>query len=190
MVEMLETAAILRNATRRSLVLFDEVGRGTSTYDGLAIARAVVEQLHARPERAAKTLFATHYHEMTQLANFLPRVRNLSVAATEQDGRVVFLHRIVEGGADRSYGIHVAELAGMPAAVIQRAREVLAELEAARDAAGRRPRTRRSAEQLSLLAGPSPLEAELAALDLDGMTPLQALNRLYELKAKARGEDV
>ena len=97
MVEMLETAAILRGATRRSLVLFDEVGRGTSTYDGLAIARAVVEHLHARPERAAKTLFATHYHEMTQLATTLPRVRNFSVAVTEQDGQVVFLHRIVAG---------------------------------------------------------------------------------------------
>ena len=129
MVEMLETAAILRSATRRSLVLFDEVGRGTSTYDGLAIARSVVEYLHARPERAAKTLFATHYHEMTQLANTLPRVRNFSVAVTEQEGHVVFLHRIVPGGADRSYGIHVAELAGMPAGVITRAREVLASLE-------------------------------------------------------------
>lgn len=105
MVEMLETAAILRNASQRSLVLFDEVGRGTSTYDGLAIARAVVEYLHAVPQRSAKTLFATHYHEMTQLAASLPHVRNFSVAVSEQDGEVVFLHRIVAGGADRSYGI-------------------------------------------------------------------------------------
>ncbi len=168
MVEMLETAAILRGATRRSLVLFDEVGRGTSTYDGLAIARAVVEYLHARPERAAKTLFATHYHEMTQLAATLPRVRNFSVAVTEQDGQVVFLHRIVAGGADRSYGIHVAELAGMPAPVIERAREVLAALEAARrDGAGGAA----SAGAAAAAAGaqtPSAVEAELAALDLDG----------------------
>jgi len=185
MVEMLETAAILRGATRRSLILFDEVGRGTSTYDGLAIARAVVEHLHARPQRAAKTLFATHYHEMTALAESLPRVRNQSVAVTEQDGKVVFLHRIVDGGADRSYGIHVAELAGMPVPVIERAREVLAALEAAgRDGASRR----QLAPQLPLLATqvPSELEAALAELDLDALTPLQALTRLYELKARLR----
>jgi len=184
MVEMLETAAILRGATRRSLVLFDEVGRGTSTYDGLAIARAVVEHLHARPERAAKTLFATHYHEMTQLAQTLPRVRNYSVAVTEQEGSVVFLHRIVPGGADRSYGIHVAELAGMPAPVIERAREVLRSLEeAARNGAGRR---RATAPQLPLIAqaSASEVEAALAALEPDALTPLQALTKLYELKAK------
>ena len=187
MIEMLETAAILRNATRRSLVLFDEVGRGTSTYDGLAIARAVVEYVHARPERAAKTLFATHYHEMTELAAALPRVRNQSVAVTEQEGRVVFLHRIVPGGADRSYGIHVAELAGMPAPVINRAREVLAALEdVARDGALPPRRRAASAPQLPL-ATPSPVEAALSALDLDGVTPIEALNRLYELKAKLDG---
>ena len=162
MVEMLETAAILRGATRRSLILFDEVGRGTSTYDGLAIARAIVEHLHARPERAAKTLFATHYHEMTALAQALPRVRNQSVAVTEQEGSVVFLHRIVDGGADRSYGIHVAELAGMPAPVIERAREVLKTLE---DASKDGPPSRRPsapAPQLSFLdaqPGPSAVEA-------------------------------
>jgi DNA mismatch repair protein MutS len=186
MVEMLETAAILRNATRRSLVLFDEVGRGTSTYDGLAIARAVVEYLHAAPERAAKTLFATHYHEMTQLVATLPRVRNFSVAVTEQEGRVVFLHRIVPGGADRSYGIHVAELAGMPAPVIARAREVLTTLEdAARNGATSAKRRSEPAPQLPLLGvTSSAVEEELRALDLDGLTPLQALTRLYELRAK------
>jgi DNA mismatch repair protein MutS len=192
MVEMLETAAILRNATRRSLVLFDEVGRGTSTYDGLAIAQAVVEYLHARPGSAAKTLFATHYHEMTRLAATLPRVRNFSVAVTEQEGQVVFLHRIVPGGADRSYGIHVAELAGMPSALIERAREVLAGLEAdgmkrgSRSAAARRGLS----PQLSLIpAASSAIEADLRALDLDGLTPLQALNKLYELRARARSEN-
>ena len=182
MVEMLETAAILRNATRRSLVLFDEVGRGTSTYDGLAIARAVVEYLHALPLRAAKTLFATHYHEMIQLADSLPRARNFSVAVSEQEGDVVFLHRIVAGGADRSYGIHVAELAGMPAAVIENARSILAALE--------KPSKRNhghsggeTAPQLSLLPPPSPIAAEIEALDPDSFTPLQALEKLYELKA-------
>jgi DNA mismatch repair protein MutS len=188
MVEMLETAAILRSVTRRSLVLFDEVGRGTSTYDGLAIARAVVEHLHARPERAAKTLFATHYHEMIELAKTLPRVRNQSVAVTEQDGQVVFLHRIVEGGADRSYGIHVAELAGMPRPVIERAREVLASLEDARLNGKKRPA---AAPQLALMLQQperSDVEAELASLDVDALTPREALQRLYELQAKARGE--
>jgi DNA mismatch repair protein MutS len=189
MVEMLETAAILRGATRRSLILFDEVGRGTSTYDGLAIARAVVEHLHARPERAAKTLFATHYHEMTALAQALSRVRNQSVAVTEQEGRVVFLHRIVDGGADRSYGIHVAELAGMPTPVIERAREVLKTLEdASKDGA---PSRRRDvpAPQLSFLdaqPGPSAVEAALAEVDPDALTPLQALTKLYELRSKLR----
>ena len=114
MVEMVETAAILHNATPRSLLIFDEIGRGTSTYDGMAIARAVVEFMHNRPDAAAKTLFATHYHELTELASFLPRVRNYNVAVAEEQGRVVFLHRILPGGADRSYGIHVAQLAGLP----------------------------------------------------------------------------
>jgi DNA mismatch repair protein MutS len=187
MVEMLETAAILRGATNRSLVLFDEVGRGTSTYDGLAIARSVVEYLHARPEQAAKTLFATHYHEMTALAATLPRVRNFSVAVVEQEGKVVFLHRIVPGGADRSYGIHVAELAGMPAPVVLRAREVLATLEAAASRGAARKAPQAPQPSLPLLSAPSAVESELAALDLDGLTPLQALTKLYELKAKARG---
>jgi DNA mismatch repair protein MutS len=187
MVEMLETAAILRNATPRSLVVFDEVGRGTSTYDGLAIARAVVEYLHARPDRAARTLFATHYHEMTALASTLPRVRNFSVAVMEQDGQVVFLHRIVPGGADRSYGIHVAELAGLPGAVVQRAREVLASLEAA-GRNGRRPPPAPQPALPLLAPGPTGLEAELASLDLDSLTPLEALNKLYELRSRARGD--
>jgi len=114
LVEMLETASILHNASRRSLLLFDEIGRGTSTYDGMAIARAVVEFLHHRPEVAAKTLFATHYHELVELASFLPRVKNYNVVVTEEEGRVVFLHRILPGGADRSYGIHVASWPGCP----------------------------------------------------------------------------
>ena len=189
MVEMIETAAILRNATRRSLVVFDEVGRG-STYDGLAIARAVVEHLHARPERAAKTLFASHYHEMTRLADLLLRLRNFSVAVTEQEGRVVFLYRILPGGADRSYGIHVAELAGMPASVIERAREVLGALEE-EDRAAPNPGYLPASEalkQLPLVGSSSGLDQALADLDPDEMTPIQALTRLYELRARARRE--
>ncbi|MGA2286005.1 MAG: DNA mismatch repair protein MutS [Dehalococcoidia bacterium] len=187
MVEMLETANILHNATPRSLVILDEIGRGTSTYDGMAIARAVVEYLHNRSERAAKTLFATHYHELVALAQTLPKVKNYNVAVTEEGGKIVFLHRIVPGGADRSYGIHVAELAGLPKAVVQRAHDVLAALES--QANGRRPSARSrqaAAEQLPLLASPSPLLEELARLDVDAMTPLEAITKLYDLREKAR----
>jgi DNA mismatch repair protein MutS len=191
MVEMLETASILHNATPRSLIILDEIGRGTSTYDGLAIARAVVEYLHTNSERAAKTLFATHYHELVELAGFLPRVKNYNVAVTEEGGRVVFLRKIVPGGSDRSYGIHVAELAGLPRAVVQRASEVLSALEAAQDGraapAGRgRTRRRPAAEQLPLFAPRSSLLEQLAALDVDSLTPLQAITKLYELKERAR----
>ena len=188
MVEMLETASILHNATPRSLIILDEIGRGTSTYDGLAIARAVVEYLHSHADRAAKTLFATHYHELVELAAFLPRVKNHNVAVTEEGGRVVFLRKIVPGGSDRSYGIHVAELAGLPRAVIQRAAEVLSVLEASHDgrAAPSRGRRRQPAEQLPLFAGPSPLLEELAGLDVDSLTPLQAITKLYELRERAR----
>ncbi len=190
LVEMLETANILHNATRRSFVVLDEIGRGTSTYDGMAIARAVVEHLHNRPEASPKTLFATHYHELVELASQLPRVRNENVAVAEEEGRVVFLHKIVPGGADRSYGIHVAELAGLPNSVIQRAREVLAALEQGAD--GRRAARRRPSdvpkEQLPLMPARPELVDELAGLDIDSMTPLQALTKLYEVREKARGE--
>jgi len=191
MVEMLETASILHNATPRSLVILDEIGRGTSTYDGLAIARAVVEYLHSHAERAAKTLFATHYHELVELATFLPHVKNYNVAVTEEGGRVVFLRKIVPGGSDRSYGIHVAELAGLPRAVLQRATEVLSALEATHDgrtaSTGRgRVRRRSPAEQLPLFGPRSPLLEELATLDVDSLTPLQAITKLYEMKERAR----
>lgn len=129
MVEMTETANILNHATQRSLLILDEIGRGTSTYDGLSIAWAVVEYLHNHPRLRPRTLFATHYHELTQLADLLPGVRNYNVAVTETENRVIFLHKIVPGGADRSYGIHVAQLAGLPRPVIQRASEILEQLE-------------------------------------------------------------
>jgi len=188
LVEMLETASILHNATPRSLLLFDEIGRGTSTYDGMAIARAVVEFIHHRPEVAAKTLFATHYHELVDLAAFLPRVKNCNVAVSEEEGRVVFLHRILPGGADRSYGVHVAQLAGMPRPVIQRAQEVLSELEDKGDRLPRRGRPREAAVQLSLLGASDAFLEELASLDVDSLTPLQAITKLYELREKARGK--
>ena len=141
MVEMVETAGILHHATPRSLVVLDEIGRGTSTYDGLAIARATAEHIHNSPRLGCKTLFATHYHELTKLAETLPRVRNLNVAAVESEGGVVFLHRIVPGGADRSYGVHVALLAGIPPSVVARAWDLLSELE--RDGLRATPRQRK-----------------------------------------------
>jgi DNA mismatch repair protein MutS len=129
MVEMTETAAILHNATPRSLVLLDEIGRGTATFDGLSIAWAVAEHLHDSPEHAAKTLFATHYHELTELAERLPGAQNYQITAAEREGEVVFLHRLERGRASKSYGIEVARLAGLPPSVLERARDVLARLE-------------------------------------------------------------
>ncbi len=186
MVEMLETAAILHNATPRSLLIFDEIGRGTSTYDGMAIARAVVEFIHNRPDAAAKTLFATHYHELTELAGFLPRVRNYNVAVAEEQGEVVFLHRILPGGADRSYGVHVAQLAGLPRSVIARAQEILEQLEAARAARPPAPVRTESFAQIPLFTREDGLQKELSALEVEGMTPLEALTKLYELVERAR----
>jgi DNA mismatch repair protein MutS len=190
MVEMVETATILNQATPCSLVILDEIGRGTSTYDGLSIARAVAEYLHNNPRLGCKTLFATHYHELTELARLLPRVRNYTVAVAEEGGRVIFLHRIVPGGADKSYGVNVAQLAGLPKAVINRAWEVLKELEADSRRAqpvGRRHRPR-SGEglQMPLFGVPQELLEELLKLDISNMTPLEAINKLYELQQKAR----
>ncbi len=186
MVEMVETAAILNRATPRSLVVLDEIGRGTSTYDGLSIARAVVEHLHNDPRLGCKTLFATHYHELTELAASLPGVRNFSVAVAEQEGDVVFLHRIVPGGADKSYGVHVAQLAGLPQGVVSRAWEVLAGLERgpAQRSADRQPP---AAQQMSLFNPAQPLVDELKSLDIPNLTPLQAINLLYQLQEKANG---
>lgn len=191
MVEMVETATILHQATDRSLVILDEVGRGTATHDGLAIAQAVVEYLHHRPGGAPWTLFATHYHELTALSGTLPRVTNRSVAVTEAAGEVVFLHRIVDGGADRSYGVHVAALAGLPRAVVARARELLRELEARQQlrtegAAGLETERDAVPRTLPLQPPPEPLLDDLAGLDLDAVTPLEALQQLYELRAAAR----
>jgi DNA mismatch repair protein MutS len=179
MVEMTETANILNHATRSSLVVFDEVGRGTSTYDGMSIAQAVVEYIHDSPRLGCRTLFATHYHELTALAERLERVTNQRVEVLEEGDSVRFLHRVVPGGADRSYGIHVAALAGLPAAVIARARSVLGELERQRP-------LEPAAQQLGLpLQVPKdPLLTELVELQLDQLSPLEALQKLYELKSR------
>ncbi|HIC92858.1 MAG TPA: DNA mismatch repair protein MutS, partial [Anaerolineae bacterium] len=188
LVEMAETANMLRNATSRSLLIFDEIGRGTSTYDGISIAWAVVEYIHNHPKLRAKTLFATHYHELTELAEVLPRVRNYNVAVAEEGDRVVFLHKIVPGSADKSYGIHVAQLAGLPRTVIHRAEEILEELEKGSYRAPVRPRRVAEVRQLPLFPEASPIIEELKKLDLESMTPLEALNKLYELQRKVKGD--
>lgn len=182
MVEMVETANILHNATTRSLLILDEIGRGTSTYDGVSIAWAVVEYLHNHPQLRPKTLFATHYHELTQLADLLPGVRNYNVAVSESDGRVVFLHKIVEGGADRSYGIHVGQLAGLPGPVVQRADEILHQLEAT---SGRAVKINPiAARQLALFPETNPIVDELKHLDINTLSPIEALTKLYEWQKK------
>jgi DNA mismatch repair protein MutS len=181
MVEMTETANILNHATRASLVVLDEVGRGTSTYDGVSIAQAVVEHLHDSPRLGCRTLFATHYHELTALADNLARVRNERVEVVEEGGTIRFQHRVVPGGADRSYGIHVAALAGLPPQLIVRAREILGELE--------RQRPLEPVEQqlgLPLVAAEDPIREELSAIELDRLSPLEALQKLYELRQRLR----
>jgi len=181
MVEMVEMANILNHATPRSLLVVDEVGRGTSTYDGISIAWAVVEYIHNNPRVRAKTLFATHYHELTELAELLPRVRNYNVAVSEEGDSVVFLYKLLPGGADRSYGIHVAKLAGLPRPVIHRAEEVLEKLEAeARSPIS--PKRIAEAHQLPLFVTTDPVLEELKKLDVDGLTPLEAITKLYELQ--------
>src|SRR5262249_10754623 len=189
LVEMVETASILRHATERSLILLDEVGRGTSTFDGLAIAWAVTEELHERG-RGAKVLFATHYHELTALAEKLPRVRNLHGAVKEWNDEIIFLQKGRPGGPDRSYGIQVARLAGLPPAVITRARQILAELESlppATAAAGEASGAPPAHAQLGLFPHASdPLLKELAALDVSSLTPLQALNLLADWQQRLK----
>jgi DNA mismatch repair protein MutS len=182
MVEMVEASNILHHATSRSLLILDEIGRGTSTYDGLSIAWGIIEYIHNHPHLRAKTLFATHYHELTQLADLLPGIRNYNVAVSEADNKVVFLHKIIAGGADRSYGIHVAQLAGLPAPVIQRANEIMAELE---KTSGRAVKINpQAAQQIALFPETSPLLDELKELDVNALSPIEALNRLFEWQNK------
>jgi DNA mismatch repair protein MutS len=188
MVEMTETANILNNATDRSLVILDEVGRGTSTFDGVALAWAATEHIARRI--GCRTLFATHYHELTELADALEGVANFNVAVREWQDQVVFLHKIVPGGTDKSYGVHVARLAGVPREVVDRATEILADLESAHLDSEGRPRLAPVAPgpsvrtvQLTLFEGAeSAITQELRRLDLDKMTPLEALNKLREFK--------
>jgi DNA mismatch repair protein MutS len=185
MVEMVEVSRILAAATPRSLVLLDEVGRGTSTYDGLAIAWAVMEHLHDAPGRSARTLFATHYHELTELAAKLARAVNLRVTVHEHKDRVVFLRKVVEGAADRSFGIQVAQLAGLPAEVTRRAKKILEGLEEGSFLAERGVARRATGSQMELFSGSrTSVLAELEALDPDSLTPMEALAVLAEWKRR------
>ena len=196
MVEMQESAYILHQASTKSLIILDEIGRGTSTFDGMSIARAVAEYLHNFEDKGIKTLFATHYHELTELAHRYPRVKNFNVAVREWQNEIIFFHKLVSGGAGKSYGIQVARLAGLPREVIDRAREILAQLEsggiAACSAGTGRKRTKGQKEteagmQLSLFQ-PSLewLKDRILGLDLDNLSPVAALQALYALKEQIR----
>ena len=182
MVEMVETANILNHATSRSLLILDEIGRGTSTYDGVSIAWAVIEYIHNHPDKRAKTLFATHYHELTELPELLPGIRNYRVSVSEVEGKVVFLYKIVAGGADKSYGIHVAQIAGMPPTVTQRAEEILVQLE---KTSGKTVTTDPEIpQQMALFPKTNPLLRELDKLDINELSPIEALNLLFTWRKK------
>ena len=186
MVEMTESANILHHATNRSLLILDEIGRGTSTYDGLSIAWAMIEYIHNHPNLRARTLFATHYHELLQLQKFLPGIRNYNVAVIESEGKVVFLHKIVAGGSDKSYGIHVAQLAGLPGAVINRANELLKNLEASTgDVIQINPS---NSQQMALFPETNPIVEELDRIDPNSLSPIEALNKFFEWKKKYSGD--
>ena len=189
MVEMVETATILNYATERTLAIFDEIGRGTSTYDGLAIAQAVAEHIHNSPQLACRTLFATHYNELTALGDTLPAATNLQVTVARKGQRVIFLHKILPGGSDRSYGVYVAQLAGIPPSVVKRAQHILAELEQ-RATHGNTPVPK--AGQFSLFQPPPETEKysefidEIINLDIDNITPLEAQMKLYSIRSQAK----
>jgi DNA mismatch repair protein MutS len=196
MVEMEETANILNNATDRSLVIMDEIGRGTSTFDGMSIAWAVAEYLHDLNGMGVKTLFATHYHELTDLDQVKPRVKNYNIAVKEWNDEIIFLRRLIEGGTNRSYGIQVARLAGIPASVIARAKKILSNIEKGEHnlngspifAGEKKAEKSNTRKQLDLFRKPEHVIIEkLQKLDLSKMTPLEALNSLNELKEKAKG---
>jgi DNA mismatch repair protein MutS len=179
MTEMIEAATILHHATSRSLLVFDELGRGTSTYDGLAVARAVIEYIHNHPQLQARTLFATHYHELTELENLLPRLANFHVEIAEANGELIFLHKVSRGSAERSYGVYAAKLAGMPAPVVRRAEELLEEYEAREEEI---EAVSGNSMESNLLPHNSKIVQEILSLDLNSLSPVEALMKIYELR--------
>ena len=188
MVEMNEAAGILNNISARSLVLFDELGRGTSTYDGISIARAIVEYIHEYPARA-KTLFATHYHELNEMESEFERIKNFNVSVKEQNGKVIFMRKLVPGGSEHSFGIHVAKLAGMPPAVVTRANQIMKDLESGNRSERKNTSSKSSKSdgiQLSFYNLEDPvltqIRDEIKNLDINNLTPVEALNKLNEIK--------
>ena len=197
MVEMSEASNILNNLTQRSLVLFDELGRGTSTYDGISIAWAIVEYIHQNPSAHARTLFATHYHELNEMERQFSRVKNYNVSVREAEGRIIFLRRLERGGSEHSFGIHVARLAGMTPAVVKRAEQVLSDLEQSSSGNGiSRPHTENltapEASQLNFFQLDDPvlsqIRDEILDLDVNNLTPLEALNKLNDIKRIVTGK--
>ena len=199
MVEMTEASDILNNVSSRSLVLFDELGRGTSTYDGISIAWAIVEYLHEQPKARARTLFATHYHELNEMEKNFSRIKNYNVSVKEVDGKVIFLRKLMKGGSEHSFGIHVAEIAGMPRSIVKRANAILKELEADNAGVGRagKPNTSKIAEhrggmELSFFQLDDPVLAqirdEILGLDVNNLTPVEALNKLNDIKKILKGK--
>ena len=206
MVEMTEASNILNNATPRSLVLFDELGRGTSTYDGISIAWAIVEYLHEHPKARARTLFATHYHELNEMEKSFSRIKNYNVSVREADGRVIFMRKLVRGGSEHSFGIHVAQIAGMPKSIVKRANEILKQLESKEDRGERNTNTntlsspitnhpsseQREGMQLSFFQLDDPVlcqvRDEILGLDINNLTPVEALNKLNEIKKIVTGK--
>ncbi len=196
MVEMTEAANILNNVTPRSLVLFDELGRGTSTYDGISIAWAIVEYLHEQPKAQARTLFATHYHELNEMAKSFRRIKNFNVSVKEVDGKVIFLRKLMQGGSEHSFGIHVAEIAGMPKSIVKRANAILKQLESENAQVGKTAATKgiaeqRNAMQLSFFQLDDPvlcqIRDEIMGLDINNLTPVEALNKLNDIKKIVSG---
>ncbi len=199
MVEMTEAADILNNVSPRSLVLFDELGRGTSTYDGISIAWAIVEYLHEQPKARARTLFATHYHELNEMEKNFPRIKNYNVSVKEVDGKVIFLRKLMRGGSEHSFGIHVAEIAGMPRSIVKRAQVILKQLEADNASVGAagKPNVERLADtrdgvQMSIFQLDDPVLSqvrdEILGLDINNLTPVEALNKLNEIKKIVTGK--
>ena len=199
MVEMTEAANILNNVTPKSLVLFDELGRGTSTYDGISIAWAIVEYLHEHPKAQARTLFATHYHELNEMEKNFSRIKNYNVSVKEVDNKVIFLRKLMRGGSEHSFGIHVAEIAGMPKSIVKRANTILKQLEAESSGVGAKAKPSaealnqsRDGMQLSFFQLDDPVltqvRDEILGLDVNNLTPLEALNKLNEIKKIVSGK--
>lgn len=196
MVEMNEAASILNNLSQRSLVLFDELGRGTSTYDGISIAWSIVEYIHENPKGRARTLFATHYHELNEMEKLYPRIQNYNVSVREVEGKVIFLRKLVQGGSEHSFGIHVAKLAGMPHSIVKRAETVLKQLEASRNKEGVEGKiavgqSQEQGVQMNFFQLDDPvltqIRDEILHLDVNNLTPLEALNKLNEIKKIVKG---